>query len=112
MKGKIYLFGLILITGLFLPGKLSASHMMGSDLTWTCIGKDSFLIKLVIYRDCNGVPLSAMPLTFKCVTTGATITSTSVSPGAGTDITPVCNTSCTRCQVPAVHSLMVFNGLL
>ena len=89
---------IILCFVLFQPAKVQATHMMGSDLTWTCIGKDSFLVKLVIYRDCNGVQLSAAPATFKCSSTGATITSVTMSPGAGTDITPVCNSSCTRCQ--------------
>jgi len=75
-----------------------ATHMMGSDLTWKCVGQDSFLIKLVVYRDCNGVYLSSTPITFTCATTGATITSLSIGVGTPVDITPVCNSSCTRCQ--------------
>jgi len=71
---------------------------MGAEITWTCIGQDSFLIKLVVYRDCNGITLGTSPTLVKCDTSGRIITSLNLSVGTPVDITPVCNSSCTRCQ--------------
>ena len=84
----------------FLVGssKVGATHMMGSDLTWRCIGKDTFVITLVIYRDCNGVQLSTGVFTARCDATGQTVTSGTPTKPAPTDITPTCGSSCTRCQ--------------
>jgi hypothetical protein len=74
-----------------------ASHAMGSETTWTCIGQDSFLVKCVAYRDCNGIYLSNFPISFKC-NTGQNITTLTSNIGSPVDITPFCFSSCSRCQ--------------
>jgi len=71
---------------------------MASDLTWTCIGQDSFMIKLVVYRDCNGDLLNTTPIIASCFQTASEITRISINPGTPVDITPACNINCTRCQ--------------
>jgi gliding motility-associated-like protein len=49
----------ILLVGLLFPGITRASHLMGGEVTWTCIksgpniGRFQFTVKL--YRDCNGI---------------------------------------------------------
>src|SRR6185369_3966332 len=35
---------------------LSASHLMGGEITWTCTGNGKYVFTLKIYRDCNGIP--------------------------------------------------------
>jgi hypothetical protein len=96
MKRVIYpLLFLGLLVG-YLPR--ANAFPMGSDISWTCLGQDSFLVTLVVYRDCNGNTIGANSIDFHCTTSGTLITSLSVYPGTGVDITPVCNTSCTRCQ--------------
>lgn len=50
-----FLLLLLLLTG----GKnlLHATHIVGGEITYTCLGNDSFEIRLTVYRDCyNGVP--------------------------------------------------------
>jgi hypothetical protein len=96
MKKFLTLSILILLTFQF--NRLLASHVTGSEITWTCIGQDSFLIKLDVYRDCNGIVLAAGPITFKCASTGATIVSVTATPGTPVDVTPVCRNGCTRCS--------------
>ena len=98
MKKIIASISIILTLVMFVNNKAEASHMMGSDITWTCIGTDSFMIKLVVYRDCNGINLSTATIPFKCKSTGSTVTSISISRPAPVDITPTCGSSCTRCQ--------------
>jgi len=98
MKKTIYpiLFFLFFIEGI---PRANAQNLMASDLTWTCIGQDSFLVKLVVYMDCNGLSMAYnSPIIFKCASSGATITSITPNPSTPVDVTPVCNTSCTRCQ--------------
>jgi len=91
---KITAFILFIILPLI--GK--ADHFIGSDLTWKCIGQDSFLVSLTIYRDCNGIPMHPIAIVAKCASTGATITTLNISKPQGVDITPTCGSSCTRCQ--------------
>lgn len=46
---------LLLLTG----GKslLHATHIVGGEITYTCLGNDNYEIRLTVYRDCyNGVP--------------------------------------------------------
>jgi len=90
--------GLIILLCMISSPQLKASHIFGADMSWTCVGQDSFLIKLVAYRDCNGIPMGACTINFKCATTGATITTLNVAVTTPVDITPICYTSCTRCQ--------------
>ncbi len=37
----------------------SASHAMGADLQYTCLGGNQYLIRLSFYRDCTGIPASS-----------------------------------------------------
>ncbi len=98
---KIYklLFPLIAVLGLFKPFSASATHVMGCDITWKCLGDDSFQIIVHAFRDCNGIMLDGTGLTYQ--TTGDTCASNPVNASpkvcCGTDITPVCSRSCSRC---------------
>ncbi|MEX0968540.1 MAG: hypothetical protein WD077_15010, partial [Bacteroidia bacterium] len=82
---------------LMMPSTSEASHVMGSDISWRCVGKDSFLVTMNVYRDCNGISLS--PGTISISGIGCSYSS-SVSPSMSSpvDITPVCKSSCTRCS--------------
>ncbi len=39
-----------------LPFILSASHILGGEITWRCNGNKQFIFQVKIYRDCNGIP--------------------------------------------------------
>ena len=99
MKRPVKLVCLLLLTVLMNLSQAYASHISGGEITWKCIGQDSFLVSLDIYRDCNGVTLTASPIIFKCATTGIQLASLTIPVGSPVDITPVCPVhSCTRCQ--------------
>lgn len=97
MKKLLYLL-IVIASTLFITKPAQATHMMGSDITWRCMGKDSFMITLVIYRDCNGVQLGSASIPIKCKKNGSSITTVSISKPAPVDITPTCGSSCTRCE--------------
>ena len=46
---------IILISSLFFS-KVSATHMMGGEITWICQGSGAYVFYMKLYRDCNGSP--------------------------------------------------------
>lgn len=72
-----------------------ASHIAGAEISWKCLGGDTFLLAATVYRDCNGVALTASPFTLYS-NSGKKSYNTTLS--SGLDITPVCKKLCTRCQ--------------
>ena len=98
------LYKALLLLGIvtfFLPGNAKATHVMGSDITWDCIGKDSFEVTLTVYRDCTGVGLGQPNLNVGCDSGGSINTSPTVVSGSyngGKDITPICNNNSSQCN--------------
>ena len=85
MKRILLILGFILIY--VLPTK--ASHNLGGELTYRCIGGGLFVFEVVYYRDCTGGPTAPSSLTLAnngVLGAPASIFLTPV--GAGTDITP------------------------
>ncbi|MCB0816799.1 MAG: hypothetical protein KDB77_04680, partial [Flavobacteriales bacterium] len=46
---------LVLLAGLAPLKDVQATHAMGGDITYDCIGPDQYKVTLSFYRDCNGV---------------------------------------------------------
>jgi hypothetical protein len=79
----------------------TAQPVLGADITWKCVGQDSFLIKLDVFTDCAGLNQNLSPIYFKCNSIpGTNITQLNISPGTSVDITPVCSTFCLKCTNP------------
>ncbi len=81
-----------------------ATHLMGSDLTWQCLGNNEYKVILRMYRDCTGLPMSNTPLgiNYHCasnisISGGELFVSTPVINGL--DVTPVCGDTCSKCDV-------------
>ena len=66
MNLKRLLFQCLLLLGLFSSFNAAASHLAGGDIEYKCIGFRRWEISLVIYRDCNGIPMPG------CTGTGVT----------------------------------------
>ncbi|MFC2114046.1 PKD domain-containing protein [Bacteroidota bacterium] len=90
---KLWFFLIVFL----LSFSLRATHQYGAELTYTCVGQDSFLVKYVYYRDCNGINGSAGSLVVKCAATGTTINSYTLSFTSTTDITNLCPGVDSRC---------------
>lgn len=95
---RFYLLLLILMGFgmLGLPDKAGASHLVGADIQYKCLGGDTVYIDVVVYRDCLGIPLGADQM-FAKSECGTTV-NPSVSMGNGVDITPRCKSTCTTCE--------------
>ncbi|MDP4742787.1 MAG: hypothetical protein NWR91_04945, partial [Schleiferiaceae bacterium] len=44
---------LALLSLLLLGSQAWSAHLVGGELTYTCIGENQYTIRLVVYRDCN-----------------------------------------------------------
>lgn len=58
------IFRLLLAVFVFLaamPQKAEASHALGAEITYECLGGDQYRIRLVFYRDCNGISAPTAP---------------------------------------------------
>ncbi len=80
--------------------KSYASHAMGADLTYTCLGGNTYRIRLSFYRDCIGInaPTSAY-ITITSASCGQSLGVTCYPiPGTGVQITPLCPSALSTCN--------------
>jgi PKD repeat protein len=97
MKKFYRLFiGLCAMLFLMASYEAKASHVMGSDITWKCLGNGKYAIRVTAYRSCKGIPIQPGSITIKCAQ-GGWSHSGGTGPTGGDDITPVCKRSCTQC---------------
>ena len=96
MKRVTKLFFILWLLAIVFQTK--ATHYLGGEMSWDCVGQDSFMISLTLYRDCNGVNFSTAYIIANCVTTSQRIDAINVPVPPPLDITPVCDSSCTRCE--------------
>lgn len=68
---------------------LAASHLMGGEITWTCLGSGQYVFQMKLYRDCNGVqgPASVSLDVFN----NPNLLSIPLTLSSQTDISPQCN---------------------
>jgi len=91
-----------------------ASHVMGADITYTCLGGDQYQINLTIYRDCAGIDLDtsipqSVNFTSSCGTFDFDLDWVSM-----TDVSQVCPTQTTTCNggtIPGTEQYL-FSGIV
>ncbi len=66
-----------------------ASHVMGGEITWVCLGSGEFQFDLVIYRDCNGLEIVDPSIDIE-VWNHSTVTSITCNMFSSTDLSPQC----------------------
>ncbi len=91
---KLLLASLLMLGGLLSSLNIQASHVSGGDFVFECVGQDSFLITLNLFRDCAGIgaPASAsVTFTNSC---GGTVTQVlQLDNIGGTEVSQLCVTS-------------------
>ena len=80
---------------------VKASHLLGADLSYECVGLNQYRISLKLYRDCMGIQLPiTQTVTFRaCGANPVSVNLNRVS-GYPIDITPVCPTVSSSCSSP------------
>ncbi|MCB0651181.1 MAG: hypothetical protein KDC85_07895, partial [Saprospiraceae bacterium] len=111
-KIRVMLLGIFFFTFLtFLP-QARASHALGAELTYTCLGNNDYRITYNFFRDCGGISMgSTVSLNYQssCGSSSITLTRESIE-----DITQTCGTGTSECQggsIPGVEK-HVFRGTL
>jgi gliding motility-associated-like protein len=66
-----------------------ASHGMGGEITYKCVGGNAFVFELVFYRDCNGAEVNTISENLR-VWNHPSITSIDLSYVSRQDISPMC----------------------
>ncbi|WCL82166.1 gliding motility-associated C-terminal domain-containing protein [Saprospira sp. CCB-QB6] len=93
--GVLLLLLLISFSGL---SPLKATHFMGFDLTYSCVGPNQYLVTLKAYRDCDGASLgSSFNINYQSTSCGVS-GSLSLSRISATDITPLCPSATSACS--------------
>jgi hypothetical protein len=82
-------FILCLLTFTFAPSqKIHATHLMGGDLSYECLGNNQYRVTLKVYRDCNGINAGSYEVMYMSANCGSGAQyMTKVS---SQEITPVC----------------------
>jgi hypothetical protein len=96
---NLIFFGILAVT----PYQAISNNILGADLTYTCVGDDSFMVDYAIYRDCNGISFGRINIFVECKTTCERIQVISSPKPAPIDITPVCESACSRCNIPSCN---------
>jgi hypothetical protein len=90
---SIFLFFIVMINDSI------ASHAMGADLTYRCLGGNVYEVKYTFYRDCAGIPAPPtidIQILSSCFTMPAfNLNPTSTSP---TEISPICPSDTSYCN--------------
>lgn len=62
MKNPIAaIFSVILFLLVFSSNRVEASHALGAEITYECLGGNEYRIRLVFYRDCGGISAPTAP---------------------------------------------------
>ncbi|MEL7341351.1 MAG: hypothetical protein AAGM67_12790, partial [Bacteroidota bacterium] len=93
-----------------------ATHLMGGDLTYQCLGGNTYQFTLTLYRDCKGIPLSTsnQRMVMFSNSCGVQETNVSLTFQSFQEITPICpaqqaNSACNGGPVPGVEEY-IFTG--
>lgn len=62
MRRLFILFVLGVLGILVAPKMTKGTHITGGNFEVQCVGQDSFLIRLVLFRDCDGIALNTAPI--------------------------------------------------
>ena len=82
------------------PRTALATHLAGSDISYTCLGGNTYRVELTFYRDCSGSPAPlGVGIEFRSASCNQYFTDTLLRViGTGGEITYPCPTMITSCE--------------
>lgn len=113
MKRFLHLTSFLFAFILTLPfADLVATHTIGGEVTYECLGNNQYRFTMVFYRDCNSsVGLGTPRLELTSATCGLTVNGTVTQVSGPTIVTPTNNRpSCTGAIVNACQEQFVFQS--
>ena len=95
---------------------VQASHSMGADLTYTCLGGNTYQVTITFYRDCIGIAAPTNPfVTISSASCGQSLGVTCYPrAGTGQEVTPACSSSVTTCNGGSFTGIQewVYDGIV
>ena len=95
-----------------------ASHAMGADLTYECVGPNMYRVRYTLYRDCAGIGApTSVTVRYASISCGINLTFTlNLVPGSQTEVSPLCPSmvNLSRCNggtLPGVQSYL-YEGII
>lgn len=100
MKPLYYILSILLITiGLSLGNEAKASHAVGADLSYECLGNNQYRITLTFYRDCAGISYpSSASVSIRSNSCNRSFSQTLSRQGSPTILQTVCGSQSTTCN--------------
>ncbi|MCB9235969.1 MAG: gliding motility-associated C-terminal domain-containing protein [Bacteroidia bacterium] len=75
-----------------------ASHGLGAEIVYECLGPNQYKVRLKFYRDCNGISApGSVAITYSSSACGVSSSFNANQVGSANDITPVCPSQQTAC---------------
>jgi hypothetical protein len=94
-----WLLALGLLLSVLVPQDAEASHSMGADLTYECLGGNLYRLRLAFYRDCDGIPApSSVTININSSCYPARTVTLFPTPSSPLEISPICATQVSSCQ--------------
>lgn len=93
---RLYIIFLMLIAAFGIQ-EARASHMMGGDIAYECIGPGKYKLVIKVYRDCRGIPFNSPDIKVFCKD-GSNSNSVSYTRTAINDLTPTCTGGTAPCN--------------
>lgn len=90
-----------------------ATHVMGADITYTCLGGNDYLVTLTLYRDCSGSTIGTTPQSVNFASSCGNVNA-SLDWVSTTDVSQVCPTQTTTCNggtLPGTEQY-IFTGIV
>ncbi|MGK0387982.1 MAG: hypothetical protein ACI94Y_000710, partial [Maribacter sp.] len=112
MKFTQFFPSLLLVIALLLfSQQAQASHAMGADLTYQCIGPNQYEVQLSFYRDCGGIsPSNSYPVSISSASCGvSTSVTVTLDGGYPIDITPLCPSEQSNCSGNGTYGVEQYN---
>jgi hypothetical protein len=95
-----------------------ASHDMGADISYRCLGNNQYEVKLTFYRDCNGIDApTSVTINVSSQSCGQALNVTiPQDPGSGQEVSPLCpsqivNSTCNSGSLPGIR-LYTYTGIV
>ena len=99
-KLQIWITSLLILVGTTFSHQAVASHAMGADLTYQCLGGNTYKVRLSFYRDCIGIPAPMnVYINVRSASCNKALGVTAYPiPGTGQQVTYLCPTATTTCN--------------
>ncbi|MBL7778066.1 MAG: gliding motility-associated C-terminal domain-containing protein [Chitinophagales bacterium] len=108
---KFYSFlpALLMMAGAMWFGQASGSHIMGSDITYRCLGGNNYQVVVTIYRDCSGISMpNSITVDVNSTCGTQTITATLDAATSGIEVSQLCPTAVSTCQGGSLPGVQVY----